>query len=99
MRSCVASPVLSTVAAGTGSACRLGSELTERVPEPMPATTHLPTAGPPGSLHSWVGIIMYLPDSPEQRQAVTDRHAWRRMHCLCACLWHGLADLESAGLP
>lgn len=31
-----------------------------------------PAAGPPGSLHSWVGIIMYLPDSPDQRQAVTD---------------------------
>lgn len=30
-----------------------------------------PAHGPPGSLHSWVGIIMYLPESPQQREAVT----------------------------
>ncbi|KAL4857423.1 L-galactono-1 [Chlorella vulgaris] len=31
-----------------------------------------PAAGAPGSLHSWVGVIMYLAElEPEQRQAVT----------------------------
>lgn len=31
-----------------------------------------PARGPPGSLHSWVGVIMYLPaDDPQQRAAVT----------------------------
>lgn len=30
-----------------------------------------PAGGPPGSLHSWVGIIMYLPEEEAQRQAVT----------------------------
>lgn len=30
-----------------------------------------PAAGPPGSLHSWVGIIMYLPEDAQQREAVT----------------------------
>lgn len=32
-----------------------------------------PAGGPPGSLHSWVGIIMYLPEEEAQRQAVTQR--------------------------
>ncbi|KAG1665934.1 hypothetical protein FOA52_004524 [Chlamydomonas sp. UWO 241] len=30
-----------------------------------------PAAGPPGSVHSWVGVIQYLPDDPEQRAQVT----------------------------
>ncbi|PSC76820.1 L-galactono-1,4-lactone dehydrogenase isoform A [Micractinium conductrix] len=30
-----------------------------------------PAAGPPGSLHSWVGVIMYLPEQAEARAAVT----------------------------
>jgi hypothetical protein len=34
-----------------------------------------PAHGPPGSLHSWVGVIMYLPEDAEQRQAVTARWA------------------------
>lgn len=35
-----------------------------------------PAAGAPGSLHSWVGVIMYLAElEPEQRQAVTKRCA------------------------
>lgn len=32
-----------------------------------------PAGGPPGSLHSWVGIIMYLPEEAGQREAVTQR--------------------------
>ena len=32
-----------------------------------------PAAGPPGSLFSWVGVIMYLPDDPDQRAAITAR--------------------------
>ena len=34
-----------------------------------------PAHGPSGSLHSWVGVIMYLPEDAEQRQAVTARWA------------------------
>ncbi|KAL4448874.1 hypothetical protein ABPG77_007591 [Micractinium sp. CCAP 211/92] len=30
-----------------------------------------PASGPPGSLHSWVGIIMYLPEDERQREEVT----------------------------
>lgn len=35
-----------------------------------------PAAGGPNSVHSWVGVIMYLPDEPEAREKVTD--AFRR---------------------
>lgn len=31
-----------------------------------------PAHGPAGSLHSWVGVIMYLPHEPQQRAAVTE---------------------------
>ncbi len=31
-----------------------------------------PAAGGPQSVHCWVGVIMYLPDDPQQRAAVTD---------------------------
>lgn len=35
-----------------------------------------PAHGPPGSLHSWVGIIMYLPEEgQQQREAITTRWA------------------------
>lgn len=30
-----------------------------------------PAGGPPGSLFSWVGVIMYLPDGADQRREVT----------------------------
>lgn len=41
-----------------------------------------PAHGPPGSLHSWVGVIMYLAElAPEQRQAVTDRCAGGADYC------------------
>ncbi|EFJ51000.1 hypothetical protein VOLCADRAFT_88191 [Volvox carteri f. nagariensis] len=30
-----------------------------------------PAAGPPESVHCWVGIIMYLPEEPEAREKVT----------------------------
>lgn len=55
------------------------------------------TAGPPGSLHSWVGIIMYLPDSPDQRQAVTDRQAGPVGGCSRPA-WTSLASGASADL-
>jgi hypothetical protein len=31
-----------------------------------------PAAGSPGSVYSWVGIIAYLPESPEEREKITD---------------------------
>ncbi|GAX80918.1 hypothetical protein CEUSTIGMA_g8353.t1 [Chlamydomonas eustigma] len=31
-----------------------------------------PAAGPPGGVYSWVGIIAYLPQSPEEREKITD---------------------------
>ena len=31
-----------------------------------------PAAGDPRSLHSWVGVIMYLPEEAGQRAAVTE---------------------------
>lgn len=41
--------------------------------------------GDPDTLHSWVGIIMYLPTSdPAQRQAITDK-------CAPLCLLHANA--------
>ncbi|KXZ53075.1 hypothetical protein GPECTOR_8g68 [Gonium pectorale] len=51
-----------------------------RVPAPAPIEVRWtsgsssplsPAAGPPESLHCWVGVIMYLPDEPERREAVT----------------------------
>ncbi|KAG2498500.1 hypothetical protein HYH03_003751 [Edaphochlamys debaryana] len=51
-----------------------------RVPAPSPIEVRWtsgsssplsPAAGPPESLHCWVGVIMYLPSEPEQREAVT----------------------------
>ena len=39
-----------------------------------------PAHGPPGSLHSWVGIIMYLPsDDERQRREIT--HTFNGMYC------------------
>lgn len=31
-----------------------------------------PAAGPPDSVHCWVGVIMYLPDDPAKREQVTE---------------------------
>jgi L-galactono-1,4-lactone dehydrogenase len=53
----------------------------ERVPAPAPieqrwtsgsSAPMSPAAGPPGSLHSWVGVIMYLPSEEVQRKEVTN---------------------------
>ena len=42
----------------------------------------------PGSLHSWVGIIMYLPtDEPQQRQSITEVF-WESYNRMCReALW------------
>ena len=49
-----------------------------------------PAHGPPASLHSWVGVIMYLPEDAEQRQAVTARWAAAAAGA-CACAGNAAA--------
>lgn len=54
----------------------------DQIPAPSPieqrwtagtASVMSPAAGAPDDVFSWVGIIMYLPDDPQQRAAITDR--------------------------
>jgi hypothetical protein len=63
-----------------------------------------PAAAGPGSqrqlpadtVHSWVGIIMYLPtEDPQQRQAITDRCGCISVNCMCVHVYM-LLDCRSA---
>ncbi len=58
-----------------------------------------PASGPPGSLHSWVGIIMYLPEDERQREEVTRRWgAPRYCKVPSACLFVGLQRASVRGV-
>ncbi len=73
---------LRRAACGRGDAAPPGTCVVVQVAAPAPIEQRWsagssaplsPAAGPPGSVHSWVGVIMYLPHDPELRRKVTDQ--------------------------
>mmetsp|Transcript_9413 Transcript_9413/g.11565 ORF Transcript_9413/g.11565 Transcript_9413/m.11565 type:complete len:160 (-) Transcript_9413:56-535(-) len=53
-----------------------------------------PAHGPADSLHSWVGIIMYLPTNDQkQRKAITDAFYRYKFHCESS-LWPKFGAVE-----
>lgn len=84
-------------AAGLPAHAPIEQRWTASSSSPMsPASAPPPAAGRRGSsssssdtVHSWVGIIMYLPsDDPEQRTAITEWCVWRASLLLCCARPH-----------